>query len=261
MKDIKTIKILDIPICFSPVKFILHLIKQKCMDNEDKNSYCISATSVHGIIESRKNPEFNQILNKFFINLPDGRPLAVVGHFKGASTMKQLTGPDFFEMVMRTTAREKINHYFCGGRKGVAERLKLECARKFLNNKVVGTFCPPFRSMSDEEIIDLASKINEHDVHILWIGLSTPKQELFAYRISKYVKIHFIITVGAAFDFHCGNLCKAPMIMRWLYLEWLYRLFLEPKRLMKRYCYIVPRFIFHAMIDIAYSKLNKYYRN
>ncbi len=111
------------------------------------------------------------------------------------------------------------------------------------NDHVVGTYCPPFREMTETEWRELGRKINESGVNMVWIGLSTPKQECFAWRLRNYVKVDFIITVGAAFDFHTGTVNQAPKWMQQIGLEWLFRLIMEPRRLYKRYLKIVPLFI------------------
>ena len=126
---------------------------------------------------------------------------------------------------------------------GVAEELKNVCGQTFNNNNIEGFYSPPFREMSDDEMKGFRKKFNNKNTDIVWIGLSTPKQEIFAYRLSKYTKVHFIITVGAAFDFYTGKVKQAPKYIQKAGLEWLFRLLMEPKRLWKRYFEIVPLFI------------------
>ena len=104
--------------------------------------------------------------------------------------------------------------------------------------------------MTVEELKKLANEINELGVNIVWIGLSTPKQEIFASRLRKYTKVDFICTVGAAFDFHTGNVIQAPKFLQNTGLEWLFRLVVEPKRLWRRYFEIVPKFIYYNLIEI-----------
>ncbi|MCS6796775.1 MAG: WecB/TagA/CpsF family glycosyltransferase, partial [Raineya sp.] len=112
-----------------------------------------------------------------------------------------------------------------------------------------GTFCPPFREMTEKEIQDLAQKIQVSSADVVWIGLSTPKQEKFAYRLARFVNCHFIITVGAAFDFHTDRVKQAPRWIQNIGLEWFFRLMMEPKRLYKRYLHIVPKFIYLNFLE------------
>jgi N-acetylglucosaminyldiphosphoundecaprenol N-acetyl-beta-D-mannosaminyltransferase len=215
----------------------------------EKRNLCISATGAHGIITAKKNNAFKEILNCFYINLPDGMPSVWVGHLKGAKNMERCYGPDFFKETIIATRDKNIKHFFCGGKEGVAEDLKKVCEEKFGNKNIVGTYSPPFRELSDDEIKHLAGTINSSGANIVWIGLSTPKQEIFAYRLSKYSNVNFICTVGAAFDFHTGKVKQAPKLIQKIGMEWFFRLIMEPKRLWKRYFEIVPLFIWYNLIE------------
>jgi N-acetylglucosaminyldiphosphoundecaprenol N-acetyl-beta-D-mannosaminyltransferase len=205
----------------------------------------ISATGVHGIVTAQRNAEFKEILSNFYWNLPDGMPGVWIGKLKGAKSMKRCPGPLFFETCLKESAKESITHFFCGGKVGVADELKIAAGRKFNNNKIVGTYCPPFRELTDRELRELGELINDSGANIIWIGLSTPKQEKFAFRLRKFTKANYIVTVGAAFDFHTGRLKIAPFWMQQSGLEWLFRLSMEPRRLYKRYFSIIPLFIFY----------------
>ncbi len=218
---------------------------------------CISATGAHGLVEAQKDSSFKNILRQFYWNLPDGMPLLWWGRLKGYSQMDRCYGPDFFAGVMQATSRMKVAHFFCGGKLGVAEELKTAAELKWENNNVVGTYSPPFSLMQQADWAELVSKINESNAQIIWIGLSTPKQEKFAYELSKRVKVKFIITVGAAFDFHTGRLSQAPKWMQRAGLEWFFRLLKEPRRLWKRYIKIVPKFAILAGVDLIKHYLHK----
>ncbi len=225
--------------------------------SENKLNRCISATGAHGIIHATKNPEFKRILNSFYLNLPDGMPAVWIGRLKGAKQMQRCYGPDFFEELMRVSAKRPIKHFFCGGKEGVADELKRQCEHKFNNHNVVGTFCPPFRQMSDDELACLGARINQSEADIVWIGLSTPKQEKFAWQLKQYVSTHSIITVGAAFDFHTNRLKQAPSWIQNMGMEWFFRLLNEPKRLYRRYMKIVPLFIYYNLLELISSRFFK----
>jgi N-acetylglucosaminyldiphosphoundecaprenol N-acetyl-beta-D-mannosaminyltransferase len=243
------IEVLGIPLYDSGMKKAVQHIIDICLGHHKENR-CVSATGAHGLVFAKKNQEFANILKSFYINLPDGRPNAIVGKIKGAKDMEQCTGPDFFMNIMKATSQTQVKHYFCGGKEGVAEELKLNCEKKFGNNNIVGLYSPPFRLMTNEELKVLGDEINAKNTDIVWIGLSTPKQEFFARRLCQYVNVHFIITVGAAFDFHSNKIREAPWIFQFLCLEWFYRLCIDPKRLWRRYLEIVPKFIFYNLKEL-----------
>lgn len=217
----------------------------------------ISATGAHGIVVANREPRFKELLSGFGMNLPDGMPTAWIGKIKGAKRMQRCYGPDFFKELMIASANTDIKHFLCGGKEDTAEELKAVCESKFNNNNIVGTFSPPFGEMSDDEMNDLGRQIDSNGSDIVWVGLSTPKQEEFACRLSKYAHVSFICTVGAAFDFHTGKVKEAPRFIQKIGMEWLFRLIMEPKRLFRRYLKIVPLFLIYGTGDIIRFYYNK----
>lgn len=238
-------KVLSIPILSSSVEKSLEIL-EACPSNS-----IITATGVHGIISARTDSEFNHILNHpNTFNLPDGMPAVWVAKAKGAKNIKRCFGPYVFAEMMKQTAASEFKHYLCGGKEGVADALKSACVKKFGNNNIVGTYCPPFRDVTEKEFRDLANEINDLKADIVWIGISTPKQEKFAWRLSKFTNVKALITVGAAFDYHTDSIRPAPIWIQNIGMEWFFRLTMEPKRLWKRYAEIVPKFMLFGILDI-----------
>lgn len=248
------LKILSIPIYFQSLNTVVEQIYDICKKQRFEN-YCVSATGAHGIVYAQKNKYFKDVLQNFYWNLPDGMPNVWIGKLKGFHEIQRCYGPDVFEAVIKKTANSDIRHYFCGGKEGIAEELKLVCNKNFNNFHICGTFSPPFREMTDEEMYDLANDINKRTTNIVWIGLSTPKQELFANRLAKLTNVHFIIAVGAAFDFYTGHVRQAKKWIQQIGMEWFFRLLMEPKRLWRRYFEIVPKYILLNIIETL--KLNE----
>ncbi len=237
------VDILSIPIFAGNIELAVSYILKDFSDNAPLKNRCISATGAHGLVEASESLEFKHILHAFFWNLPDGMPTVWVGRLKGNKQMQRCYGPDFFKAMLVASANKNIKHFFCGGKEGVAEKLRSHSQQEFKNEQVVGVFSPPFREMTDDEFQTLNEKIVASGANIVWIGLSTPKQEKFAIRLASFTQVSYIITVGAAFDFHTGLLKQAPKWMQKLGLEWFFRLLMEPQRLFKRYFKIVPQFI------------------
>ncbi len=225
-------------------------VEKICAQDSSGKPVLVSATGAHGIIEAKKNGKFRKILQSFDINLPDGMPSVVIGRMKGAKDMTRCYGPEVFANVLRSTADKEITHFLCGGKSGVAEELKTQVERKFKNHNIVGTYSPPFHPIEKFNFKEIGMAISSTNPDIIWIGLSTPKQEQFAYHLAPFVKAKMIITVGAAFDFHIGSVTQAPKWIQNLSMEWFFRLMMEPKRLWKRYFEIVPKFIFYNLKEL-----------
>jgi N-acetylglucosaminyldiphosphoundecaprenol N-acetyl-beta-D-mannosaminyltransferase len=244
------IRVIDIPLHDSTLQRAVDSVISSCVDGSMADSHCISATGAHGLVEARIDPAFGQVLKTFAINLPDGMPVVWFGRLKGARNIERCYGPDLFRDVLTGTASLPVRHFFCGGKAGVADELKKAAAAKFGNTNCVGTYSPPFRDMIEGEWKELATTVENAKPHIIWVGMSTPKQEMFAFELSKRVRVHFIITVGAAFDIHTGRLRQAPAVLQKMGLEWLFRLAVEPRRLWRRYARVVPLFLFYAAKDL-----------
>ncbi|MEQ9307271.1 MAG: WecB/TagA/CpsF family glycosyltransferase, partial [Marinoscillum sp.] len=180
------------------------------LTSEETTCKCISATGAHGLVTAKRDLKFKEILNSFYLNLPDGMPGVWVGRNKGYQQMKRCYGPDFFKEFMLKSADHHFKHFLCGGSEGVAENLKWVCETKFLNQNVVGTYCPPFLKVEEYDYPAIADRINESGADVVWIGLSTPKQECFGFYLSKYLNSKFVICVGAAFYFNIWNVRQAP---------------------------------------------------
>jgi N-acetylglucosaminyldiphosphoundecaprenol N-acetyl-beta-D-mannosaminyltransferase len=109
--------------------------------------------------------------------------------------------------------------------------------------RVAGIFSPPFHPLSEEEDRKIVSLIKNADPDIIWVGLSTPKQEIWMSEHIDRLGNCVLIGVGAAFDFLSGNKKQAPSWMQRIGLEWFFRLSTEPKRLWKRYLINNPLFL------------------
>jgi len=211
----------------------------------------VTATGVHGVIESQDDPDLQAIHNRSLLSLPDGVPMVWVGRSRGHATMSQVAGADFMRAVLSCSAGSSDRHYLWGGGDGVAELLRQNLVRRNPGVVIVGTETPPFRPLTLDEEIGLVDRINRARPHFFWVGLSTPKQEKF---MAGFLERHgeslqldgqgfVMLGVGAAFDFQAGLVKESPRWLRGSGLEWLYRLVKEPNRLWKRYMRNNPRFI------------------
>lgn len=245
--------ILGIPMYDGSLDEAIARIIETCLSSSaPRSSRMISLTGAHGLVHAQKDRRFAETLHQFEFNLPDGLPGVWVGKYlKNASRMEQIRGADFFRELVTRSATVPVRHYLCGGKPGVADRLRDVCSDRFANDQVVGTYCPPFRALDDAEWAGLATDIEASGADIVWIGLSTPKQEMFARELSSRVNVHYIATIGAAFDFHIGEVREAPAFVQRAGFEWFYRMCLDPKRLVRRYAEVVPLFLLYNLIEVA----------
>lgn len=211
----------------------------------------VCATSVHGLIEAARDPVFRRILNGAARVTPDGMPLVWFGKLRGRSGMTRVYGPTLMKEVCRLTADGPVRHFFYGGVPGVADELARRLQREFPGLQVAGTCSPPYRSLSHAELTESAQRINDSGTDIVWVGLSTPKQERWIYAVHDRLRVRVVLSVGAAFDFHTGRVRQAPRWMQRAGLEWAFRLSQEPRRLWRRYAYNNPVFLWLALSQLT----------
>lgn len=223
---------------------------------EKKNKGYVCVTGVHGVSEAQTDPDFRQILNRCFLCTPDGMPLVWVGRLQGQKQMDRVYGPDLMLAVMEESERRGWRHFFYGGANGTADLLKAKLTARFPKLQVVGTYEPPFRPLNAEEQAALAESVRLTKPDMMWVGLSTPKQERFMSEYLSRLDVTLMFGVGAAFDFHAGKVRQAPYWMQRSGLEWFFRLCSEPKRLWKRYLRNNPLFV--ARIVCQFTGLKKY---
>ena len=203
----------------------------------------ICVTGVHGVMEAQEDAAFRQILNEAFLCTPDGMPMVRVGKLNGRREMHRVYGPDLMLDVCAWSETNSCRHFFYGGAPGVAEQLRDQLKARFPKLQIAGCFTPPFRALNTEEEKQLREMVRTARPDIMWVGLSTPKQEKFMAEFLPRLDVTLMIGVGAAFDFHSGRVKQAPHWMQRIGLEWLYRLYQEPRRLARRYFRNNPLFI------------------
>ena len=218
----------------------------------------ICVTGVHGVMEAQSDAEFRHILNHACINTPDGMPMSWVGRLQGFSKMDRVFGPDFMLEMCRLSVERNYRHFLYGGQLGVAELLKDALQKKFPGLQVVGTHTPPFRDLTAEEEAEIVTQVQESKPHLLWVGLSTPKQERFMARYVDRLQVPLLVGVGAAFDYHTGRIQDSPDWIKRAGLQWLHRLLQDPRRLWKRYLRNNPAFVWGVLLQTL--KLRQYPR-
>ena len=209
---------------------------------ERGESHYVCVTGVHGVMESQRDPELKRIHNESGLTTPDGMPMVWAGHRAGAPWMTRVYGPDLMLELAERAAAEGWRSFFYGGKDGVPDRLVARLQERYPGFMSVGTHSPPFRALTDEEDAAIVERINASGADLVWVGLSTPKQERWMAAHVGRIEAAALLGVGAAFDIHAGTLPQAPAWMQARGLEWSYRLIREPRRLWRRYLSNNPRF-------------------
>jgi N-acetylglucosaminyldiphosphoundecaprenol N-acetyl-beta-D-mannosaminyltransferase len=212
------------------------------------SGHYIAVTGMHGISESCRNFNFRAVLNQASLVVADGMPLVWLGRWHGYDMRRRVYGPELTDAFCRETGG-KYRHFFYGGAPGVADSLARAMQERY-GVSVAGTYCPPFRPLTEAEDREVVHIINSSKADVVWVGLSTPKQETWMYQHRDKLVAPVMFGVGAAFDLNTGRLQQAPRWMRENGLEWLFRLSAEPKRLWRRYLVLGPVFAWNVSLEL-----------
>jgi N-acetylglucosaminyldiphosphoundecaprenol N-acetyl-beta-D-mannosaminyltransferase len=222
---------------------------QEALRSRRKGYICFA--NVHGVMEAQRNPDLAAIYSCALLALPDGMPTAWVGRAQGHKKMRRVAGPDVMLEVFRREEFSNYTHYLCGGKPGVVEDLRSTLSRRFPHARIVGTYTPPFRELSLLEREAFIMSVQEVKPDIVWVGISTPKQERFMNRFLPYLDTKLMFGVGAAFDFHTGRIKDSPNWVKVAGLQWMHRLLQDPRHLWKRHLLNNPAFLYRVAIQLA----------
>jgi N-acetylglucosaminyldiphosphoundecaprenol N-acetyl-beta-D-mannosaminyltransferase len=209
----------------------------------DRQRHYVCVTGVHGVMESQRDEALRRIHNQSGLTTPDGMPLVWCAKAAGFDGMTRVYGPDLVLAVCEAGVARGWRHFFYGGGPGVAEQLAERLAERFPGLAVAGTWCPPFRELTAEEVDEVVARVDASGADIVWVGLSTPKQERWMAAFRPRLAAPVLVGVGAAFDFHAGTVRQAPAFLQRAGLEWAFRLAMEPRRLWRRYLRNNPAFV------------------
>ena len=211
----------------------------------------VCVRDVHGVIRCQKDAELRDLHNSALLVTPDGMPLVWALWLAGRHRSDRVYGPDLMFEVLDQGRQKGRRHFLYGTTPEVLEKLWTNLERRLPGVSFVGAYSPPFRDLTAAETDNVVDAINQSSADIVWVGLSTPKQELWMGRMRERLTPPVLIGVGAAFDFHAGVKRQAPRFVQRSGFEWLYRLVCEPRRLGKRYAVAVPSFLWLVLAQVT----------
>ncbi|MCB1548032.1 MAG: WecB/TagA/CpsF family glycosyltransferase [Hyphomicrobiaceae bacterium] len=245
-KQVETVMILGVPVSAIDMTQALAAIGDLVAT---RRGGFICVADVHSVMQARTNMKHRAALEAAALVTPDGTPLSWVGRLRGFSSMARVSGPDLLPAACAASRETGWRHYFYGGAEGVADELARRLSQRFPGLVVAGTECPPFRALSQDEMQAALDRIVAAKPDIVWVGLGCPKQELWMHEHASKLAGAVSIGIGAAFDFHAGRIHRAPVWMQRNGLEWLHRLWSEPRRLWYRYLVLAPKFVTAALAE------------
>lgn len=217
-----------------------------------RSAYVCVAT-VHMIMEAFDSAAFRQVVNGSDLVTPDGRPLVWALKSLGVRSASQVRGTDLTTHVAERAARENVPIGMYGGTPELLRVFGNVLKSHYPNVRVVCQIAPPFRPLTPAEDKAVTDEIIASGTRILFVGIGCPKQENWmAEHVGRIPAV--MLGVGAAFDFHTGQVRQAPRWMQAAGLEWVFRLLMDPRRLWKRYAKHNPRFVWFFLMQLLGAK-------
>ena len=245
----KSFDLLGIPVSVVRLNTVVNCLVEWCVDDIGR---FVCVRDAPGIARGIDDPDFRMLHQQAAMVTPDGLPVVWFGKLRGLD-IGRCPGADIMRETLNKGRATGVKHYFYGGVEGVAATLSDMVSSSYPGVQIVGVECPPFRQLTDEESSQVDRRLIESGADIVWVGISTPKQEYFM--ASRYANHEItFVGVGAAFDFLSGRVRRAPMWMQKVGLEWLHRLISEPRRLWYRYLVLGPKFLFVALWEFFVSR-------
>ena len=239
--EINRVNIIGVPISIVTMELAIKYVQENL--EKIRGSY-ICASNVHTTVMAHDNYDYKIIQSNSLLSLPDGKPLSIIGKKRGFANMEKVTGTHFMLNIFENEQLKNAKHYFYGSTDENIKQLEKQVRLKYPALNISGVEPSKFRELSDEEIDELCSRINESKTDFLWVGIGAPRQEILMSRMQGKVNC-VMIGVGGAFNILSGKVKDAPIWMQNIGLEWFYRLIKEPRRLLKRYLVTNTKFVWY----------------
>lgn len=204
----------------------------------------VCCTPASSLVYARDDAALQAALAEAAIVTPDGMGVVHAARLLGEKIADRVYGPDLMALACDRAAASDVKIWLYGGTNEAAlAQLETALEARHKGLKIVGSHSPPHRELNDAELDEIAASINADNPSIVWVGLGSPKQEIWMHKMRPRLNAPVLVGVGAAFDFHAGRVAQAPSWMQKLSLEWLFRVLQEPRRLGARYLKTLPRFV------------------
>lgn len=205
-------------------------------------STMVCLSNVHMLMEAQSNPEFKQIFRNADMRLLDGMPLVWSYQFFHGYRPERIAGKHLMHALLAKACEEAISVFFYGSTPEKLQKAETYLRNQYPGLQIAGMISPPFRSLSSEEYQAHADYILASGASMVFVALGCPKQERWMHTMRGRIPA-VMLGIGIALEVLTGQQKATPLWMENAGLEWLFRLWKEPKRLAKRYFVTNTKFI------------------
>ncbi len=220
------------------------------IEKGEKNRYFVCANP-HSLEIAEKDPFFKTALKEADLITPDGSGIVLASKILGGNIRSRVTGSGVFrELSKELNSIGGYKYFFLGSTEENLSLIRNNLRIDYPDIELAGTYSPPFKpEFSEEDNDKMIKAVNDSGANILWVGMTAPKQEKWVFQNRDKLNVNFIGPVGAVFDFYVGNIKRSSNFFLKYGLEWLPRLFQEPRRLWRRMFVSAPKFVFRVLLQ------------
>ncbi len=215
---------------------------------QGKGCRWLACFNPHSYVVSLDNAAFAHALRNADWLVPDGVGIVLASRFLGGELRERVTGSDVFREVHKRLNETGGSVFLLGASEETLQNIRAKLNRDYPNVRVTGSFSPPYKAeFSKQDSEAMLATINAVSPDILWVGMTSPKQDLWLYENRVHLNAKVAAAVGAVFDFYAGRIKRSPRFFQQIGLEWLPRLLQEPRRLWRRNFISTPVFVWHVL--------------
>jgi N-acetylglucosaminyldiphosphoundecaprenol N-acetyl-beta-D-mannosaminyltransferase len=209
----------------------------------------ISTINQYSFCIAQEDSDFKKVLAHSDVLLPDGVAVTAATYFLTGRRVKKIAGSDLHTFLLKYLNEKNGKCFYLGSSQDTLNKVKERLEREYPNIRA-NFYAPPYKAVfSPAESQQMIEQVNAFKPEVLFIGMTAPKQEKWAYQHRDALDARLICSIGAVFDFYAGTVKRPGSIWINLGLEWLGRLLKEPRRLWKRYLYYGPKYIGRIIIE------------
>jgi|HubBroStandDraft_2_1064218.scaffolds.fasta_scaffold75759_1 N-acetylglucosaminyldiphosphoundecaprenol N-acetyl-beta-D-mannosaminyltransferase len=231
---LKTIRFLGLDLhCISYQEMFARF--DQWINSPDGRGYSVALINVNCCVSGLLSPDIRAVYQRADLLGIDSMPFVYIARLLKDRRSDRLYGPDVMLETAREAPQRGYKFFLYGGVPGAPEAMSALLKEMSPRLTVAGTFSPPFRELTQEEDDAICRIIADSGANIVWVGLGSPKQDIWIERHRHKLPGCILIASGATFDFFSGRIRQAPLWIQKAGMEWLFRLFQDPVRLWKRY--------------------------
>jgi N-acetylglucosaminyldiphosphoundecaprenol N-acetyl-beta-D-mannosaminyltransferase len=249
MVALKKGRVIGLPVTVGNIEAVVERIEKTAFANTG-GYVCVA--NVHQITTARRDPLLREVMENASMVTSDGMPLVWSLRRQGHQDAERVVGPELTFKLCEAAEQKEIPLYFYGGNPEAVKKLQKALNKRFPELKLAGCESPPMLPEHPPVDMEVVKRISSSGAKIVFVGLGCPKQEFWMAAYSSHLPA-VLIGVGAAFNWISGTVPRAPLWMQHIGLEWLFRLFAEPRRLWKRYLVTNTLFIYYSFKDRFFS--------